>query len=73
MVYNIGDNIKIIDHISGIEEEGCVCYVEPDEFIPNYYWYYVVSYDKKNNTISDPKFNFLYWKIIESVSTYIVG
>ena len=72
MIYKVGDNIKIIEHISGDIEEGCVCYVEPDEYTPNLYWYYVTSYEDKKNTISDPKFNFLYWKIIESNSGYIV-
>lgn len=50
-------------------------YVEQDPRYPRCLWYYFRAVDDENeclNTLKDPKFEGLYYKILESTSPYIV-
>ena len=49
------------------------CYIEEDPRYPRCLWYYFRAVvDEDLNTLSDPKFNYPYYKILESTSPYII-
>lgn len=48
-------------------------YIEQDPKFPNEVWYYFRAVaDEDLNTLNDPKFQFLYYRILESTSPYII-
>lgn len=54
----------------------CRCvYVEESKYIPGRFYYYFIAVKSKNNDLlnklQDPKFDFLYYKILEWTSPYI--
>lgn len=48
-------------------------YIEQDPRYPNEVWYYFRSVaDDELNTLNDPKFQYPYYRILESTSPYII-
>ena len=66
---------NLIDNLSNAHAKIPVecCYVEEDPRYPRCLWYYFRAVvDEDLNTLSDPKFNYPYYKILESTSPYII-
>lgn len=66
---------NLIDNLSNTHAKIPVecCYVEEDPRYPRCLWYYFRAVvDEELNTLSDPKFNYPYYKILESTSPYII-
>lgn len=76
----IGQRLYIVDtnHIDNYTNQyariACECiFIEKDPRYPRCLWYYFRAVaDEEFNTLQDPKFPYLYYKILESTSPYII-
>lgn len=72
-IYSVGQDIKILDQIDQeTQHKGKIIFIEYDTDL-NFTWIYVKADQDSLNTNYDPKFVGGYWRVIESISPFIIS
>jgi hypothetical protein len=68
----IGKEVQILDNLLlNRADIGVIKYIEIDNTSPEITWLYVRARDEELNNMTDPKFPWSYFRIIESTSPYL--
>jgi hypothetical protein len=68
----IGKEVQLLDNILlNRADAGIIKFIEVDNDMPDIKWLYIRARDEQLNTMTDPKFPWSYFRIIESTNPYL--